>query len=177
MAPHHTTTLRHAPLAATIRTPEGTKEQCGTTPTDSGTIRGGRTQCRATNLHRIGSLNRIEIERQSRFAVAVMPRRTDAINNIESEGRYRVCSARSRQIAGNRNICAHTRIDANPSDKPFTTRGHSRCAVSSCRLIPHPVRTAPHGRQAIEPHSARSFHAPHTVQAEPGPTHPHTFNL
>ena len=149
MAPHHTTTLRHAPLAATIRTPEGTKEQCGTTPTDSSTIRGGRTQCRATNLHRIGSLNRIEIERQSRFAVAVMPRRTDAINNIESEGRYRVRSARSRQIAGNRNICAHTRIDATPSDKPFTTRGHSRCAVSSCRLIPHPRRTAPHGRQAI----------------------------
>lgn len=177
MAPHHTTTPRHAPLAATIRTPEGTKEQCGTTPTDSGTIRGGRTQCRATDLHRIGSLNRIESERQSRFAVAVMPRRTDAINNIESEGRYRVRSARSRQIAGNRNICARPRIDANPSDKTFTTRGHSRCAVSSCRLIPHPVHTAPHGRQAIEPHSARSFHARHTVQAATVPTHRHTFNL
>ena len=176
MAPHHTTTLRHAPLAA-IRTPEGTIEPCGTTSIDSGTIRGGRTQCRTTDLHRIGSLNRIEIERQSRFAVAVMPRRTDAINNIESEGRYRVRSARSRQIAGNRNICAHTRIDATPSDKPFTTRGHSRCAVSSCRLIPHPVRTAPHGRQAIEPHSARSFHARHTVQAATVPTHRHTFNL
>lgn len=177
MAPHHTTTLRHAPLAATIRTPEGTKEPCGTTPTDSDTIRGGRTQCRTTDLRRIGSLNRIESERQSRFAVAVMPRRTDAINNIESEGRYRVRSARSRQIAGNRNICARPRIDANPSDKTFTTRGHSRCAVSSCRLIPHPVHTAPHGRQAIEPHSARSFHARHTVQAATGPTHRHTFNL
>lgn len=177
MAPHHTTTLRHAPLAA-IRTPEGTKEQCGTTSTDSGTIRGGRTQCRATNLHRIGSLNRIEIERQSRFAVAVMPRRTDAINNIESEGRYRVCSARSRQIAGNRNICARTRIDANPSDKPFTTRGHSRCAVSSCRLIPHPVRIAPHDRPAIEPpRSACSSQVSHAAQAIPDPTHRHTFNL
>ena len=176
MAPHHTTTLRHAPLAA-IRTPEGTKEQCGTTPTDSGTIRGDRTQCRATDLRKIGSLNRIESERQSRFAVAVMPRRTDAINNIESEGRYRIRSARSRQIADNRNICARPRIDATPSDKTFTTRGHSRCAVSSCRLIPHPVHTAPHGRQAIEPHSARSFHARHTVQAATVPTHRHTFNL
>lgn len=176
MAPHHTTTLRHAPLAA-IRTPEGTKEQCGTIPTERGAICSDQTQCRATDLRKIGSLNRIESERQSRFAVAVMPRRTDAINNIESEGRYRIRSARSRQIADNRNICAHTRIDANPSDKTFTTRGHSRCAVSSCRLIPHPVHTAPHGRQAIEPHSARSFHARHTVQAATVPTHRHTFNL
>ena len=130
-----------------------------------------------TAIRRSDDINNIESEGRYCFAAVVMPRRTDAINSIESEGRYRVRSARSRQIADNRNICARPRIDATPSDKPFTTRGHSRCAVSSCRLIPHPVHTAPHGRQAIEPHSARSFHARHTVQAATIPTHRHTFNL
>ncbi len=41
-----------------------------------------------TVIRRTDDINNIESEGRYRFAVAVMPRRTDAINSIESEGRY-----------------------------------------------------------------------------------------
>lgn len=129
-----------------------------------------RTRRHQEGRHPIDNLNQIEAQRQYRYAAAVMPRRTDAINSIESEGRY-------MPATGTKSILSYGQIATILPGTTSATRGHCPCAVSSCRLGSQSVPTAPHDTQAIGSHSVRSLYAPHIVPAMPDRTNRYTFNL